>query len=341
CKLIQDGVVAILGPKSPSSSSLVQSTCHAKEIPHLQINWEYRFLPDTFTVNVYPHAPILGRAYLDLLLTKKWKTFTVIYEENEGLVRLQDLLKAPSYQDVKVVLHQLTPGQSYKKLLKDIGKQGETNIVLNVPIGKVPLVLREAQDVGMMTAYHNYIITSLDLHTITLDEFQHGTTNISGFRLVDPSRRSVKMMVNDRIFDKLRYGHQPESGRLLKTDTALIYDAVTLFSRALHDLDLSHAINIQNLSCENREYWSQGNSIISYMKVLSVEGLTGNIQLGENGVRTNFSLDLIELKHDGFKKAASWNPEDGIVFTRNYTATYNQEIKQSLRNQTLRVTTII
>lgn len=341
CRLIQDGVAVIFGPKSPSCSALVQSTCHAMEIPHIVTNWEYRFLPDAFSVNIYPHAPVLGRAYLDLILTKKWKTFTIIYENNEGLIRLQELLKAPSHKDVKITLQQLTPGLSYKKLLKDIGKRGETNIILDIPAEKVPLVFREAQDVGMMTAYHNYIVTSLDLHTIKLDGFQHGATNISGFRLVDPTRQNINMVVRDWTFGEYRYGLQPGKDHMLKTDTALIYDGLGLFARALHDLDRTQTIDVQRLSCDDSVFWNHGNSIIAYIKVVTMEGITGDIRLNESGVRTNFSLDLIELKHDGLKKAAFWNPQDGIVFTRNYTVTYIQEVKQTLKNRTLRVSTII
>lgn len=37
-----------------------------------------------------------------------------------------------------------------------------------------------------MTAYHNYIITSLDLHLVELDDYKHSGTNITAFRLVNP-----------------------------------------------------------------------------------------------------------------------------------------------------------
>lgn len=37
-----------------------------------------------------------------------------------------------------------------------------------------------------MSDQHQFIITSLDLHTIDLEPFQHGGTNITGVRLIDP-----------------------------------------------------------------------------------------------------------------------------------------------------------
>ena len=43
----------------------------------------------------------------------------------------------------------------------------------------------------MMTANHNYLITSLDLHLVDLEDFKYGGTNITAFRLVDPAHPEV------------------------------------------------------------------------------------------------------------------------------------------------------
>lgn len=43
-----------------------------------------------------------------------------------------------------------------------------------------------------MSDQHQYIITSLDFHTIDLEPFQHGGTNITGLRIVDPEEPFMK-----------------------------------------------------------------------------------------------------------------------------------------------------
>ena len=55
---------------------------------------------------------------------------------------------------------------------------------------------------------------------------------------------------------------------ILQTETALIYDAVHLFARALHDLDHSQDINTRPLSCDGSETWQHGNSLVNYMKLV-------------------------------------------------------------------------
>lgn len=69
----------------------------------------------------------------------------------------------------------------------------------------------------------------------------------------------------------------------LSTETALIYDGVHLFARALHQLDQSqvHAvwsgavlsteqvINTRPLSCDGQDTWQHGNSLVNFMKLVS------------------------------------------------------------------------
>ena len=45
--------------------------------------------------------------------------------------------------------------------MKDIKKGGEVHIVLDCSTEKIQPFLSQAMQVGMMSAYHNYLITSL------------------------------------------------------------------------------------------------------------------------------------------------------------------------------------
>ena len=55
-----------------------------------------------------------------------------------------------------------------------------------------------------------------------------------------------------------------------QTETALIYDAVHLFAQALNDLDHSQEINTKPLSCDGSETWQHGNSLVNYMKLVTL-----------------------------------------------------------------------
>ena len=71
----------------------------------------------------------------------------------------------------------------------------------------------------------------------------------------------------------------------LQTETALIYDAVRLFSKALHELDLSQNIDISPLSCDGQYTWKHGNSLVNFMKLVTVT-VTGTTLLYRCFVRS-------------------------------------------------------
>ena len=71
-----------------------------------------------------------------------------------------------------------------------------------------------------------------------------------------------------------------------------------------------------------------------------MDGLTGPIRFDSLGFRSDFNLDIIELKKEGLFKVGTWNQGSGANFTRNYTESYS-EIVESLHNKTLSITTIL
>lgn len=226
-----------------------------------------------------------------------------------------------------------------RPLLKQIKNSAEAHIVLDCSTERIHEVLKQAQQIGMMSDYHSYLVTSLDLHTVNLDEFRYGGTNITGFRLI-----------NDKIVsDVVRQWSIDEKGMMrsanlttVRSETALMYDAVHLFAKALHDLDTSQQIDIHPISCDGQSTWQHGFSLINYMKIVEMKGLTNVIKFDHQGFRTDFMLDIVELTPAGIRKIGSWNSTlpDGINFTRTFSQK-QQEIEANLKNKTLVVTTIL
>uniref|UniRef100_A0A8D8RHD6 Glutamate receptor 1 n=1 Tax=Cacopsylla melanoneura TaxID=428564 RepID=A0A8D8RHD6_9HEMI len=329
CHLLRTGVAAVFGPQSGQTASHVQAICDTMEIPHLETRWDYRLRRESCLVNLYPHPNTLSKAYVDLVKAWGWKSFTIIYETNEGLVRLQELLKAHGPTEYPIRVRQLGEGNDFRPLLKQIKNSAESHIVLDCSTERIYEVLKQAQQIGMMSDYHSYLITSLDLHTVDLEEFKYGGTNITAFRLVDPESPEVQKVLRE-------LGNATK----IKTETALMYDAVYLFAKALHDLDSSQRIDIKPLSCDAVDTWPHGYSLINYMKIVEMQGLTGTIKFDNQGFRSNFLLEVIELSKEGLQKIGTWNSTEGINFTRTYGEAYTQ-IVESLMNKTFVVCTLL
>ncbi|KAK4297158.1 hypothetical protein Pmani_030406 [Petrolisthes manimaculis] len=276
---------------------------------------------------------------MDVIKTLGWRKFCIIYENNDGLVRTQDILKNRTWQ---ISLRQLPFSDDYRPMLKEAKSSGVTHVVLDVERKNIFQVLKQAQQIGMMTSYHNYFITSLDLHTVDLEDFRHGGTNITSLRLVDPDNPLVQRVIQDWVFGELRYGRavEPTQTTTLQTEVALMYDAVQLFAKALDDLDRPRHIDVTPLECDGDFTWVHGNSLINYMKWVQVNGLTGLIKFDTEGFRRDVTLDIVELSKEGLERVGRWDPHTGANYTRTYSEV-QQGIVDSLQNKTLVITSVL
>lgn len=71
-----------------------------------------------------------------------------------------------------------------------------------------------------------------------------------------------------------------------------------------------------------------------------MKGLTNLIKFDNQGFRTDFVLDIIELSSTGLRKVGYWNSTQGVNFTRSF-GEQQFEIVENLKNKTLVVTTIL
>ena len=51
----------------------------------------------------------LTQAFIDVVRKLKWKSMTVIYEDSAGLIKLQEILKKPPTEDLRITVRQLKP----------------------------------------------------------------------------------------------------------------------------------------------------------------------------------------------------------------------------------------
>ncbi|XP_076374002.1 glutamate receptor ionotropic, kainate 1-like isoform X3 [Tachypleus tridentatus] len=337
CQLLSSGIIGFIGPTSLSPSSLIQSASSFFEIPHVHLQWDYRLVSNSFSLFMYPSIAVVSRAFRDIVETRGWKSYTIVYEDNEALIKLKELLKRDKEKTAKVSIRQLKPGMSYKKLVKDIGKQGETNIIVDISTWRIKEFFKEARDIGMMTEYHNYLITSLDVHTVDLRDFQRGRTNITCFQLVSPVDNQERW---EWVYKDGRYKKVFRQETLLKTQAALVYDALKVFALSVHNISYYQTVRNQKIFCDEPQPWKQGSLLLSIMKKVKFKGLTGLVEFDQNGMRTSISLDILELKEEGLKKVGSWNQQTGVKFTTPYKEVLDDVMRQ-LRNRTLKIVTII
>lgn len=65
---------------------------------------------------------------------------------------------------------------------------------------------------GIHKAKSRYVLLQ-DLHSVDLEEFKYGGTNITAFRLVDPEKPELQRVVRDWIYGEQRYGRKLDVGQ--------------------------------------------------------------------------------------------------------------------------------
>ncbi|NWI55400.1 GRIK1 protein, partial [Calyptomena viridis] len=361
CDQLALGVAALFGPSHSSSVSAVQSICNALEVPHIQTRWKHPTVDnkDAFYINLYPDYAAISRAVLDLVLYYNWKIVTVVYEDSTGLIRLQELIKAPSRYNIKIKIRQLPSGnKDARPLLKEMKKGKEFYVIFDCSHETAAEILKQILSMGMMTEYYHYFSFPLDLFALDLEPYRYSGVNMTGFRLLNIDNPHVSSVVEKWSMERLQAPPRPETGLLdgmMTTEAALIYDAVYMVAVASQR---ASQLTVSSLQCHRHKPWRFGPRFMNLIKEASArwDGLTGRITFNKSdGLRKDFDLDIISLKEEGTEKAAGevskhlykvwkkigvWNSYSGLNMTDS-NKDRSTNITDSLANRTLIVTTIL
>lgn len=266
----------------------------------------------------------------------------------------------------------ITSNENYRPQLRRVKLSEDKNVIISCSIEALPEILKQAQQVGLLSDKHQFIITSLDMHTIDLEPFQHSGANITGVRLVVPEDSNVRQVTeffaekyneklkrekgknskengddsnddddddtkddDDNDEDKVPPGLTAEN---IRVDTALTFDAVLLFSEVVR---LEGGVRVKNIKCDDDSGLRlHGISDSNSMKTIPpIRGLTGDIHFDTKGRRSNYQVEVIELATDGIRKIGNWNTTDGLYLARAHPISDSSEL--SLRNKTFVVLTAL
>uniref|UniRef100_A0A8C7H9U1 Glutamate receptor n=1 Tax=Oncorhynchus kisutch TaxID=8019 RepID=A0A8C7H9U1_ONCKI len=324
CDQLSLGVAAIFGPSHSSSANAVQSICNALGVPHIQTKWKHQVSDnrDSYYVSLYPDFQSLSRAILELVHFFKWRTVTVVYDDSTGLIRLQELIKAPSRYNIRLKIRQLpAETKDAKPLLKEMKKAKEFHVIFDCGHEMAAWILKQALAMGMMTEYYHYIFTTLDLFALDMEPYRYSGVNLTGFRILNTENSQVSSIIEKWSMERLQAPPKADSGLLdgfMTTDAALMYDAVHVVAVAVQQ---SQQITVSSLQCNRHKPWRFGARFISLIKEAHWDGLTGHILFNKtNGLRTDLDLDVISLKEEGLEKV-----EPYVMFKKSDKPLYGND----------------
>ncbi|KAH8353734.1 hypothetical protein KR084_013022 [Drosophila pseudotakahashii] len=331
CDLIGNGVAAIFGPSSKTNSDIVEVLCNMTGIPHLQFDWHPQQsgrdrLNHQLTVNVAPMELYLSSAFLDILSSKSfdWKSFTIAYEKNAHLNRLQHILAWKQLHKTGIKMQEFERGSDYRVLWKRINNAREKFVLLDCPSDILVDVINASIGYNMTGSFNHLFLTNLDTHVSGIDQFYSRTFTVSVAAV------RIRSYIPPPVHDEIDVFDNYVDTRFSSLGTQLVYDSVVLFYNALLEISQLPGFYIPQLSC-GRGFWQPGPRLVKQMKMISPKTAkppfkTQRLQINMDGQREDFNLEVFNPLID--RVTHIWNKEFQLVDYDKLRENSTQAVKQ-------------
>lgn len=121
CNLLKndEGVVAVFGPDTSITTPILESIATTFGVPYIMTSLATpNVQEDRFTLNFFPHADLFAKGLADIVKNHQWTNFAILYETEDGLSKMQEILKLQDFQKEgqknRIIMKQLGPGPDYR-----------------------------------------------------------------------------------------------------------------------------------------------------------------------------------------------------------------------------------
>ncbi|VDD75970.1 unnamed protein product [Mesocestoides corti] len=395
CRALAVERAAVVGSLPLRAASLFESLTGAFNFPY--ITW------DAITLSFEPPAssprdckmfsvrPDVTQALVDFLVTWNWKTFAYLYGSANAFKRLQYISQRVAPQQVQGdndrTLPLMTSGyvgvedpEVIHKTLKAVdtflSTKAERNVIIDIGRSvmdqgrsgrdRLETIFMWLSRMGMMRTEYNYLLVDFNIFELSLDDYQRGGVNVTGFHFLDYQNDAVR-----------KFAARWNDSKLPLHDIAFMMDALEVAwglkkatDRGLwnnRDADAKSTCFTSSgalVSEPSIQRWQPGDRIKSWLTQTDISGQTGLVRLDRQTCqRTDYNL----LLSSAFGKLpdriiAKWSRHSSWVlptqstnpgfFHLNVFPTLKEKIAESvnynnlleifrLQNRTLRVVSVL
>ncbi|XP_010590344.1 glutamate receptor 1 isoform X4 [Loxodonta africana] len=269
-------------------------------------------------------------------------SFEMTYRCLSVLQKVLDTAAEKNWQ-VTAVNILTTTEEGYRMLFQDLEKKKERLVVVDCESERLNAILGQIIKLEKNGIGYHYILANLGFMDIDLNKFKESGANVTGFQLVNYTD-TIPAKIMQQWKNSDARDHTRVDWKRPKYTSALTYDGVKVMAEAFQSLrrqriDISRRGNAGDCLANPAVPWGQGIDIQRALQQVRFEGLTGNVQFNEKGRRTNYTLHVIEMKHDGIRKIGYWNEDDKFVPAATDAQAGGDN--SSVQNRTYIVTTIL
>ncbi|XP_040179869.1 glutamate receptor 3 isoform X1 [Rana temporaria] len=341
CSQFSRGVYAIFGFYDQMSMNTLTSFCGALHTSFITPS----FPTDADVQFVIQMRPALKGPILTLLNDYEWQKFVYLYDTERGFSILQAIMEAAVQNNWQVTARSvgnIKDVQEYKRIIEEMDRRQEKRFVIDCEVERINTILEQVVILGKHTRGYHYMLANLGFTGISLERVMHGGANVTGFQIVNNENPLVQQFVQRWV--RLDEREFPEARNSpLKFTSALTHDAVLVIAEAFRYLrrqrvDVSRRGSAGDCLANPAVPWSQGIDIERALKMVQVQGMTGNIQFDTYGRRTNYTIDVYEMTVTKPRKVGHWNEYERFVPAPDQQPANDSS---SVENKTIVVTTIL
>uniref|UniRef100_A0AAR2KYT6 Glutamate receptor n=2 Tax=Pygocentrus nattereri TaxID=42514 RepID=A0AAR2KYT6_PYGNA len=336
CQIMSKGVVAVLGPSaSPASNSIISNICGEKEVPYVKVAPEDILkvqFPRFTTLDLRPTNTDVSLAVAGLLTFFNSTTSCLICAQANCLLNLEVLLRQFLISKETLSVRMLDDSQDPTPLLKEIRDDKTATIIVDANATMSHIILERVRRSYMRSTFR-----FREFSLLRLDDVADQRVNIVGFSVFNKTHPFFQdfLLSLNRSWQE-NCDHAPFAGTPLSS--ALLFDAVHTVVAAVQELNRSQNVGATQLSCKSSKIWEHGTSLMNYLRMVELEGLTGHIEFNSRGQRSNYALRIMQNSRDGLRQIGQWHSEQGLSMERKLPSL---NVTDTLFNTTLIITTIL
>ncbi|XP_055797763.1 glutamate receptor ionotropic, kainate 4-like isoform X3 [Salvelinus fontinalis] len=342
CQIISKGVLAVLGPSaSPASDTIISNICGEKEVPYVRVAPEdllrARF-PRFSPLDLRPTNAHVSLAVVDLLSFFNSTSACLLCARADCLMNLEQLLRQFLISKETLTVRVLDDSQDPMPVLKEIRNDQTDTIIVDANATVSHLILERASELGMLSVYYTYIFTTMEFSLLQLDDIPvERWVNILGFSVLNHSHPYFPdlLLSLNRSWQE-NCDHAPFTG--VPLSPALLYDAMHVVVSAVRELNHSQSVGATQLTCQSPKIWAHGTSLMNYLRMVELEGLTGHIEFNSKGHRFNYALRVVQSSSEGLRQVGVWHSEHGLSMDSDINLLI---MAGTIFNTTLTITTIL
>ncbi|KAF1752356.1 hypothetical protein GCK72_018910 [Caenorhabditis remanei] len=318
--LEKDHIVALLGGSHGALNAQLERITDDLDIPFLTAIDDLRTEMGKSKIDFWPR-PQLFEAVVDMFTHWKWNRIVLVYEDDERIRRLEQLLESEEYASIRFYLIKVHNGD-YMKAARQVKELEECRLLHRKDCSEFSRLLVDMNpehtynfllaslQMGLIELKHWFLLTNMELSTMDMELFRYNHA-----RFISPYPVDSTFLTENR--DAFNFSHFKEhisekwamktdnSRNLKMMEAVFTFDAVYTFANVFNELSSHMQMNdvpqtLCRKSSRNSRKYQHGRSLIDNIVHNDLHGLSGDLRrLNGHPLKSNFSMRIHLLGYSG------------------------------------------